>query len=280
MISNYPWLHPAWQRIQSGVLKTYQPLLISGATGRGQWILAQYTAKSFLCEQQTKPCGFCSSCTAFEAKSHPDVWLLQDEGDSISVDTARLLYEHTHQKPSRAQGCRVVLIEHFDRATIAAQQSLLKIFEEPFVKTAFVLTAKNIERVLPTIKSRMALLNIPPVSKTVFKQWCEIQKMEYQDKWYDLTDGSPLLLQSLDLVKLEKLREAVLSEKVEEMIEMSGQCDRAVFFAVVYHTLADRAKKSLAMIDFERLDAWQALYQEAGLSKSMNWGLQLRAFLC
>src|SRR5262249_34437398 len=153
-----------------------------GSEGRGQWALAQHTAKAFLCEQTEKPCGFCTSCTAFDSKSHPDLWFLPDEGESISVDTARLLYEHTHQKPMRAEGCRVVLIEHFDRATMAAQQSLLKIFEEPFVQSAFVLTARYTERVIPTIRSRMALMNIQPVSRAQFRAWCEGEGVKEPDK--------------------------------------------------------------------------------------------------
>jgi DNA polymerase III delta prime subunit len=278
MISKYPWLNTVWKNIQSGSLTTFQPLLIAGAPGRGQWALAQQTAKAFLCEQPTKPCGFCPSCLAFDAKSHPDLWLLQDEGESISIDTTRLLHEHTHQKPMRANGCRMVLIEHFDRATVAAQQALLKIFEEPFVKTAIVLTSRYVERVIPTIRSRMAVVNISPVSRVLFQQWCEGQEIPYQDKWYDLTDGSPLLLKTLDVEKLEKLMSAVRDQKVNEVVSLAENLDRPVFFAGVYHVLAERARASLRQEDFDRLDAWQTLYQEAGMSKSTNWNLQCRSF--
>lgn len=254
----------------------HQPLLITGAPGRGQWALAKRTAKSYVCEQPKKPCGFCAGCTLFDAGTHPDVWMLTDDGDSISVDTARLLHEHTHQKPSRA-ACRVVLIEHFDRATIAAQQSLLKIVEEPFVPTGIIFTAKTADRVLPTMRSRMAIMPLKPMTREAFKAWCEAESI-VPDEWlYNLTDGSPNLLKDLDLSKLSAFKIAL--ENGENVLSFVDFFERDMFYAVVYHVLASRAKHSLMEKDFERLSAWQALYREAGLSKSMNWAMQVRAFL-
>ena len=255
---------------------SYQPLLITGAPGRGQWALAKRKAKVYVCEQENKPCGFCTGCTLFDAGTHPDVWMLVDDGETISIDTARLLHEHTHQKPSMAL-CRVVLIEHFDRATPAAQQSLLKIVEEPFVPTAIVFTAKNVERVLPTMRSRMAIMPLKPLSPDEFKAWCGTENIAYDEWLYDLTDGSPMILKGLDLTKLMSLKEAL--EKGGNVQSFVDAFDRELFYAAVYHFLARRAKASLAIKDFERVDAWQALFQEAGLSKSMNWGMQCRAYL-
>lgn len=254
---------------------SYQPLLIAGAPGRGQWAFAKRKAKSYVCEQNSKPCGFCAGCTAFDAGTHPDVWMLIDDGETISIDTARLLHEHTHQKPTLAS-CRVVLIEHFDRATSAAQQSLLKIVEEPFVATGIIFTARNIERVLPTMRSRMAIMPLKPMSVDAFQEWCVSESILYDEWLYDVTDGSPMQLKGLDIAKLLSLKETV--EKWGDIQPFVDAFDRELFFAAVYHVLARRAKASLAMKDFERVDSWQALFQEAGLSKAMNWGMQVKAF--
>jgi DNA polymerase-3 subunit delta' len=253
--------------------------MISGAEGRGQWALAQHVAKAFMCEHHEKPCGFCPSCNAFDSGTHPDVWMLKDEdNETISIDMARLLDEHTHQKPMRIDGCRLVLIEHFDRATTAAQQSLLKTFEEPFVKTAIVLTSRNAERVIPTIRSRLSVINVAPVSRIEFKSWCDMNRIEHQDWLYDLTDGSPLLLKNLDLNKMNALRSAVENGD-PNILALAKTFNRDVLFSIVYHVLANRAQDSLDIKDFQRLDQWQALYQEAGMSKAMNWDLSVRSIL-
>lgn len=254
---------------------SYQPLLITGAPGRGQWSYAKRQAKAYLCDQENKPCGFCKSCQMFDDGTHPDLWLMVDDGDAISIDSARALQEFMHQKPSIAN-CRVVLIEHFDRATMAAQQSLLKMVEEPFVPTGIVFTARNIERVLPTMRSRMAIMPFKPMTIHAFKEWCQTEGVMYDEWLYDLTDGSPMILKGLDIAKLMSLKEGL--EKGSQLSSFIDAFDKELFYAAVYHVLARRAKSTLAMKDFERVDAWQALYQEAGLSKSMNWGMQVKAF--
>lgn len=254
---------------------SHQPLLITGAPGRGQWALAKRTAKSYVCEAATKPCGFCTGCTLFDAGTHPDVWLWNDDGETISIDMARELYDAVHQKPTRAP-CRVVLVEHFDRATSAAQQSLLKMVEEPFVPTGIIFTARSALRVIPTMRSRMAILPLKPMTRDAFQAWCKEEGIAYDEWLYDLTDGSPFILKNLDLAKLMQLKSAL--EQNESIHTWVDAFDRDIFFAAAYHVLALRAKKSLLEKDFERLDAWQSLYQEVGLSKSMNWAMQCKVF--
>ncbi|MCX7881311.1 MAG: hypothetical protein N2482_02230 [Patescibacteria group bacterium] len=54
---------------------------------------------------------------------------------------------------------RVIIFFNFDKATFEAQNALLKTLEENVNNNQFILTVNNIEKVLPTIRSR---------SKTVF----------------------------------------------------------------------------------------------------------------
>lgn len=252
-----------------------QPLLITGTPGRGQWAMAKRIAQSYACMQETKPCGICVDCKLFDEGMHPDLWMQVDDGESISIETARLLNEHMHQKPTRAP-CRIVLIEHFDRATVAAQQSLLKCVEEPFVATGIVFTAKHPDRVLPTMRSRMAVHAIKPFSCDAFQAWCVEEGIPYNPWLYELTDASPWVLKHMDIEKVLALKGALENEDdVQRWVEAMP---RDVFYATVYHVLAKRAQCSMDEKDFKRLASWQELYREVGPSKSMNWAMQVKGF--
>jgi len=56
-----------------------------------------------------------------------------------------------------------VVINDADTMTISAQNTLLKVLEEPVNNVYFILSAHQIEKLLPTIQSRVQLLEIMPV---------------------------------------------------------------------------------------------------------------------
>lgn len=55
-------------------------------------------------------------------------------------------------------GRKVIVIGDFENATIEAQNSALKLFEEPSEETLIILTVSRIENVLPTILSRSIII--------------------------------------------------------------------------------------------------------------------------
>jgi DNA polymerase III delta prime subunit len=53
-----------------------------------------------------------------------------------------------------------IIIQDFDEATEETQNAFLKLLEEPQKKISFIITAKNIDNVLPTIVSRCEVIEI------------------------------------------------------------------------------------------------------------------------
>jgi DNA polymerase III delta prime subunit len=53
-----------------------------------------------------------------------------------------------------------IIIQDFDEATEETQNAFLKLLEEPQKKLSFIITAKNIDNVLPTIVSRCEVIEI------------------------------------------------------------------------------------------------------------------------
>src|SRR3990167_5043584 len=54
---------------------------------------------------------------------------------------------------------RLIILKDMDKATIEAQNALLKILEEPPLSTYFVLTARNPNSLLPTVLSRCLVIS-------------------------------------------------------------------------------------------------------------------------
>jgi DNA polymerase III subunit delta' len=167
------WLIPCLQQVQ--VLKKTNSLshalLIMGADGVGQEELAREMVKDLMCEvDQAAACGQCHSCQLMRADTHPDFRVLDGQAGSIKVDQVRLLVRQISQKPQVGQN-KVVLITHAQAMNINAANAVLKALEEPAARTYFVLTSSQSTSLLPTIRSRCLLVNVPTPNMDEVKQW-------------------------------------------------------------------------------------------------------------
>jgi len=82
---------------------------------------------------------------------NPD--LVTSHYEQLTVDHARELKERSAQAPLTA---RQVFVLDIERITREAQNSLLKLFEEPSSTTHFLLVVPSVELLLPTVRSRLA----------------------------------------------------------------------------------------------------------------------------
>lgn len=102
-----------------------------------------------------------------ESEIEPDVLVIKDTGEKIKIgdedkperNSARGIIKWANQTP--VANFRIVLVENIERATLEATQSLLKVIEEPPQRTRFIFTTPNQYQILPTILSRMTVVNIP-----------------------------------------------------------------------------------------------------------------------
>jgi DNA polymerase-3 subunit delta' len=99
--------------------------------------------------------------------SHSDVELIRTQGLSIKIDEVRELISRASWAPSVANW-RVVVIEDADRLTDSAANALLKVIEEPGLRTVWLLCAPTLTDVLPTIRSRCRHLSLrTPSTKAI-----------------------------------------------------------------------------------------------------------------
>jgi DNA polymerase-3 subunit delta' len=110
-------------------------------------------------------CGACPDCARARAGLHPDLHVLEREGDLIRVGQIAPLVADLSLKPFSAAH-RVWVIPEVEYLHPAAANKLLKSIEEPPAFVVFILVTDRLERVLPTIVSRCQLVEFRPLSDT------------------------------------------------------------------------------------------------------------------
>lgn len=106
--------------------------------------------------QKAGYCGSCRNCKIRLAR-HPDVWLVEPEKTTISIEQVRALIDEIAFQPVEAR-YRVVIFDPAEQMRVEAHNSLLKTLEEPASRTVMILVTSNPYLLLGTIRSRCRLL--------------------------------------------------------------------------------------------------------------------------
>ena len=135
--------------------------IFSGIDGIGKTTVAKAFAMGIMCENFTDDCcGECKSCHLIKSGSHPDINVLDltvDEDGTkkatIGVEAIRGIKKDVYLKPFYGKR-KIYILENAELMTVEAQNSLLKVFEEPPEYAVIILICSNINKILSTIISR------------------------------------------------------------------------------------------------------------------------------
>lgn len=161
-----------------------------GPEDLGKTTVANYFAKSLLCQNKTKsrkgeiilPCGKCVSCQAFNRGGtnnsvleegefggiHGDFHLVKRDKDkkNISIEQIREFIKDLGLS-SFLGFYKIGIIKEADDLSLEAANALLKTLEEPKDKVVIILVTANLESIPATIISRSQVLNFYPVKTDV-----------------------------------------------------------------------------------------------------------------
>lgn len=130
----------------------------------GKATVARRFMQALFCDDRSAawPCLGCRACRRIERGSHPDVHWIEPEGETIGIEQVRTLQEALFLKPFEA-AMTAAVVDGADRMTTAAQNSLLKVLEEPPGRAVIILIAANPAALVPTIWSRCQVLHFQPL---------------------------------------------------------------------------------------------------------------------
>ena len=170
--------------------RMHHALLFAGPAGVGRRTTAIALGKVLLCENPVKSenreqisglnhnepaqlaCGVCESCRLFEGGTHPDFHLVYKELARYHEDSSvrnrvmqdlgiPIIRKHVIAPAMRSatKGIgKVFVILETELINSAAQNALLKTLEEPPAGVTIILVCKRPEQLLPTTRSRCALI--------------------------------------------------------------------------------------------------------------------------
>ena len=153
--------------------------LFTGPAGVGKKTFARALAHSLLCITPKRSllgwCGVCSGCLQYAAGTHPDFYYAEgqlkigeresgggfhDAEETTARDLVRQLSLHSY-----AGGKRVFVLGDAE-FTREAANALLTFFEEPPDGVVLIVTTAAIDRVLPTIRSRLVEVTFPLLAES------------------------------------------------------------------------------------------------------------------
>jgi DNA polymerase-3 subunit delta' len=137
--------------------------LLMGLPQIGKTTLALNFAQALHCLGEGKPCGQCRSCLKIAHGNHPDVRIIEAVNGTIKIDQIRSMQREVTLSPHEGLW-KVYIIRQMERATTEAANCLLKTLEEPPAQVILILTASDMDQLLPTIISRCQVLNLRPPS--------------------------------------------------------------------------------------------------------------------
>jgi DNA polymerase III subunit delta' len=140
--------------------------LYEGMRGTGKRETAILLAKILLCHSPIaghKPCESCPNCKRINSGNHPDVHIVEPDGLSIKKAQIHALQEEFSKKGVESSR-KFYMIDHADKMTVNAANSLLKFLEEPSPQTVAILLTEQYQQILPTILSRCQTIKFKPLS--------------------------------------------------------------------------------------------------------------------
>jgi DNA polymerase-3 subunit gamma/tau len=248
-----------------------QTILLEGDRGCGKTTLARIMAKNLMCKNPLKnglACEMCDSCVKLnekfiatgESPSGMTVYEV-DITKANSIEDANKIVEQMRIRPM-GKTKKVFILDEIQRASKQAQNSFLKVTEEPGDYLYIILCTTNPEDLIEPFKSRFNSLKVrrPAVQDIVdrLKYICESENVKYDEA-------------SLRLIASQCNRVPRESINKLEMIALNGEVsydntleELQMVRVGLYHEYVDLLGKDI----FLAMQFIEDLYEEHGI----DWG--------
>jgi DNA polymerase-3 subunit delta' len=126
--------------------------LFEGPEGVGKRLIALALARSLFCATRNG-CGECPACRKVDHQNHPDLHIVEADGNTIKIEQIRALQKELSFRPLEGER-KICVIEAAEKMNTSSGNALLKTLEEPAGHALLILLTSRPDAVLPTIRSR------------------------------------------------------------------------------------------------------------------------------
>ena len=206
--------------------------LFGGPPGVGKCSTARALAGALNCRRRPgvgcADGSRCGPCDKVARGIHPDLTVLEPEGQYIKIDQVRALHQQLIYPPHEGRH-RLVVIDGADRLNLNAANALLKAVEEPRPDTLFVLVSSAAHKVIPTLLSRCQIVRFQPLTRDAVAEVVARHSPAEQDlraTAVAVAEGSPG--RALRLLDSEQL--AVARRIMASLLETTSAPDATTVF--------------------------------------------------
>ena len=166
--------------------------IFSGISGIGKKLFACELARSILCNNGSffEDCN-CLNCTQVKANNYADLYIYENK--ELNVETIRNISESSGMTGFLGKW-KIYILDGVEKlstgANIVAGNAFLKTLEEPGENTLFLLITSKYDMILPTIRSRCALVNFSPLTFDEVRQVMVENNYNISDDIIKLSGGS------------------------------------------------------------------------------------------
>ena len=153
--------------------KVSHAYILNAPESSGKRLIAEAFAATLQCEEKGKePCGMCHSCKQAESGNQPDIiFVTHEKPNSFGVEDIRTQINQDIVIKPYSSKYKIYIMNEAEKMTVQAQNALLKTLEEPPAYAVIILLTTNVEAMLPTILSRLVVLNMKPVGDQLVKDY-------------------------------------------------------------------------------------------------------------
>jgi len=224
--------------------------IFSGDDGVGKYTAARAWAKMLVCHSRVEEdrdgrvfydsCGECESCEVFESGGHADfrsiykelvVYTQKGKGKTTPVDMPidvirEFLIDKVSNKPTMGEYV-VYVVREAEKLSRSAQNSLLKVLEEPPGYCVIILLCSRLDKMLATTQSRCQVLRFGAIDEYRVREKLEEMGVEGDEAvfWSRFCEGS--------------LGEAISWAKIELEGESCYEIKKKLVRGLAVHELGD-----------------------------------------
>ncbi|QNQ81435.1 DNA polymerase III subunit delta [Lactobacillus sp. PV034] len=203
---------------------------------------AYWLACRFMCTGEKKPDGQCNNCQRILSGNHPDVFLVKLDGkQSLSIEQIRPLKAELAKSPVEGTH-RFFIIENAEKLTLAANNALLNLLEEPVAPVVTILVTNNESKILPTVRSRTQILHF----EEEVQDNRALELLEYglsNEEIADLTNSEKLEQETKYLYQEIKEKDNFALVRVHHLAENKSSAEQKFILFIL---------KKLALTDLEQ----------------------------